>query len=80
VTRDIISRVIMRMPTPVEKWKDYPIKMKDELFNDFMASIYVLGWSSCFIFFYYVHATVCFVVNGLINKMYVSTFYSSCSC
>jgi hypothetical protein len=41
VTRDIISRVITRMPTPAEKWKDYPIETKDELFKDFMVSIYV---------------------------------------
>ncbi|WJX85980.1 hypothetical protein P8452_68351 [Trifolium repens] len=37
VTRDIISRVITRMPTPAEKWKDYPIETKDELFKDFMG-------------------------------------------
>ncbi|WJX80812.1 hypothetical protein P8452_63761 [Trifolium repens] len=39
VTRDIISRVITRMPTPAEKWKDYPIETKDELFKDFMANL-----------------------------------------
>ncbi|KAK2388200.1 hypothetical protein QL285_061906 [Trifolium repens] len=37
VTRDIISRVITRMPTPAEKWKDYPIETKDELFKDFIV-------------------------------------------
>ncbi|XP_045788291.1 uncharacterized protein LOC123883508 isoform X3 [Trifolium pratense] len=37
VTRDIISRVITSMPTPAEKWKDYPIETKDELFKDFMG-------------------------------------------
>ncbi|XP_058741404.1 uncharacterized protein LOC131613779 [Vicia villosa] len=36
VTRDIISRVITRMPIPAEKWKNYPIEAKDELFKDFM--------------------------------------------
>ncbi|RDX96519.1 hypothetical protein CR513_20812, partial [Mucuna pruriens] len=36
VTRDIISIVIMRMPTPIEKWKKYPISVKDDLFRDFM--------------------------------------------
>ncbi|KAJ1381361.1 putative transposase, Ptta/En/Spm, plant [Sesbania bispinosa] len=34
---DIISTVIMRMPTPAERWKDYPGDMKDELFNEFMG-------------------------------------------
>ncbi|GAU48222.1 hypothetical protein TSUD_371220 [Trifolium subterraneum] len=42
VTRDIMSRVITSMPTPAEKWKDYSIETKDELFKDFMASIYLL--------------------------------------
>ncbi|XP_058723413.1 uncharacterized protein LOC131595145 isoform X3 [Vicia villosa] len=36
LTRDIISRVITRMPIPAEKWKNYPIEAKDELFKDFM--------------------------------------------
>ncbi|XP_058723412.1 uncharacterized protein LOC131595145 isoform X2 [Vicia villosa] len=29
-------RVITRMPIPAEKWKNYPIEAKDELFKDFM--------------------------------------------
>ncbi|KAJ1376196.1 putative transposase, Ptta/En/Spm, plant [Sesbania bispinosa] len=37
VTHDIVSTVIMRMPTPAERWKDYPGDMKDELFKDFMG-------------------------------------------
>lgn len=37
VTREIISTVIARMPTPAAKWKDYPIEMKDELFKEFMG-------------------------------------------
>jgi hypothetical protein len=41
VTRDIISGVITRMPTPAEKWKDYNAEMKDELFKEFMVTIYV---------------------------------------
>ncbi|KAJ1427914.1 putative transposase, Ptta/En/Spm, plant [Sesbania bispinosa] len=36
VTRDIISTVIMQMPTPVERWKYYPVDMKNTLFKDFM--------------------------------------------
>lgn len=38
VTRDIISTVIMRMSTPIEKWKIFPVAIKDELFIDFMVS------------------------------------------
>lgn len=38
VTRDIISTVIVRMPIPAAKWREYPIEMKDELFMDFMVS------------------------------------------
>ncbi|GAU32133.1 hypothetical protein TSUD_218840 [Trifolium subterraneum] len=37
VTRDIMCRVMTSMPTPAEKWKDYSIETKDELFKDFMA-------------------------------------------
>ncbi|XP_058777026.1 uncharacterized protein LOC131651374 isoform X3 [Vicia villosa] len=36
VTRYIISNVIVRMPIPAAKWREYPIEMKDELFKDFM--------------------------------------------
>ncbi|KAJ1410165.1 putative transposase, Ptta/En/Spm, plant [Sesbania bispinosa] len=42
MTRDIISTVIIRMPTPAERWKDYLVDMKDELFKDFMV-FYKIG-------------------------------------
>ncbi|WJX56845.1 hypothetical protein P8452_42462 [Trifolium repens] len=47
VTRDIISTVIGRMPTPAAKWKNYPIETKDELFKEFMGKYKFASNSEC---------------------------------
>ncbi|KAK7278976.1 hypothetical protein RJT34_24017 [Clitoria ternatea] len=35
VTREITPEILTRMPIPAGKWKEYPVEVKDVLFNEF---------------------------------------------